>query len=263
MKEGIFIYEKIKKEHERLQKKLEQLENQLAQLPKGKLIVSESKGYVRYFWSDGHSKTYLKKEKQKTIQKLAYKKYLQLQIQDLSQEMKAMDAYLKQYPSEMLSEQFLIENPKYQPLISHFFIPKKKELAEWMKTPYKKCTHEKEALVHPTNAGFCVRSKSEVMIVACLMKYQIPFRYECELLLGKEIFYPDFTIRHPKTGEVFYWEHFGRMDDSKYRRKCWHKLQKFGDYGIIPTINLITTYEDLNHPLSINEIEKMVQEYFL
>ena len=186
-----------------------------------------------------------------------------MQIQDLSQEMKALEAYLKQYPSEMLSEQFLIENPKYQPLISHFFIPKKKELAEWMKTPYKKCTHEKEALVHPTNAGFCVRSKSEVMIVACLMKYQIPFRYECELLLGKEVFYPDFTIRHPKTGELFYWEHFGRMDDPKYRRKCWHKLQKFGDYGIIPTINLITTYEDSKHPLSIKEIEKMVQEYFL
>ena len=101
------------------------------------------------------------------------------------------------------------------------------------------------------------------MIVECLLKYRIPFRYECELVLGKDTYYPDFTIRHPRTGEVFYWEHFGCMDDPKYRRKCYNKLQRYGDYGIIPTINLIATYENGNHPLTLADIEKMIQEYFL
>ena len=252
------------KERERLKLKLESLERQVEQLPKGKLIISKSKGYMRFFESDGHNKKYLKKTRnQKNIQKLAYKKYILLQIQDTSQEMEAVDSYLKQYPQENLSEQFLIENPEIQELLSPIHKPIRKELAEWMNASYKKSKREVEKLIHPTSAGFCVRSKSEVMIVEYLLKYKIPFRYECELLVGKEIYYPDFTIRHPKTGELFYWEHFGMMDDPKYRRKCCNKLQKYGDYGIIPTINLITTYETGNHPLSINEVEKMIQEYFL
>lgn len=263
IKEVNFIYRKMQKEHERIGKELEKLENRLEQLPQGKLIVAKSKGYVRFYRSDGHDKSYLKKENQKMIQQLAYKRYLQLQIKDLSQEKKAIDSYLRHHQKERLSEQFLIENPEYQQLISRFYVPQKKKLVEWMNASYKKSNYETEKLVHPTSAGFCVRSKSEVMIVECLLKYQIPFRYECELIIGKDTYYPDYTIRHPRTGELFYWEHFGCMDDPKYRRKCYNKLQRYGDYGIIPTINLITTYENGNHPLTLTDIEKMIQEYFL
>lgn len=251
------------REHERLEAKLKAMEKQLTQLPKGKLIISKSKGYIRFFESDGHKKTYLKKGNQKIIQKLVYKKYLSLQIQDISEEKEAVESYLEEFPKEKLSEQFIIENPEIQVLLSQIYKPLNKDLAEWMNAPYKKSDFEAENLIHPTSAGFCVRSKSEVMIVECLMKYKIPFRYECELIIGRDTYYPDFTIRHPKTGEVFYWEHFGRMDDPSYRRKCYNKLQKFGDYGIIPSINLITTYETGNHPLSVNEVEKIVKEYFL
>lgn len=252
------------RERERLKLKLENLERQVAQLPKEKLIISKSKGYVRFFESDGHNKKYLKKShNQKNIQKLAYKKYLLLQIQDASQEMKAVDSYLKQYPQEDLSEQFLMENPEIQELLSPMYKPLRKDLAEWMNAPYKKSKHEAENLIHPTSAGFYVRSKSEEMIAECLLKHKIPFRYECELIIGKEVYYPDFTIRHPKTGELFYWEHFGLMDDPKYRRKNYLKLQRYGNYGIIPTVNLITTFETGNHPLSISEVEKVIQEYFL
>ena len=82
VKEAYFIYRKIQAEHERISKELEILEKKLAQLPQGKLIVTKSKGYIRFFWSDGHNKTYLKKSRREIIYKLAYKKYLQLQIQD-------------------------------------------------------------------------------------------------------------------------------------------------------------------------------------
>lgn len=38
------------------------------------------------------------------------------------------------------------------------------------------------------------------------------FRYECLLKLGDSAYYPDFTIKHPKTGKTYYWEHFGQKN---------------------------------------------------
>ncbi len=88
-----------------------------------------------------------------------------------------------------------------------------------------------------------MRSKSEAMIDMVLRIRKIPFRYKCLLELGGISFYPDFTIRHPVTAAVFYWEHFGIVDDPKYCQKAYSKLYTYFSYGIIPSINLIITYE--------------------
>ena len=74
---------------------------------------------------------------------------------------------------------------------------------------------------------------------------------------------PDFTIRHPETGIIFYWEHFGLADDSEYCRSMNSKLALYTAHGIIPTINLITTYETKDVPLSLEMVEKIVEYYFL
>ena len=75
--------------------------------------------------------------------------------------------------------------------------------------------------------------------------------------------FPDFTIRHPVSKEVYYWEHFGMMDDSAYSQKAFSKMQLYTRYGIIPSVNLITTYETKDNPLSIDTIEKVISNYFL
>ena len=74
--------------------------------------------------------------------------------------------------------------------------------------------------------------------------------------------YPDFTIKHPKTGKIYYWEHFGRMDDPKYAQNAISKLESYIKNGIIPDIDLISTYETKEHPLDYEMIEKIVKEYF-
>lgn len=71
-----------------------------------------------------------------------------------------------------------------------------------------------------------------------------------------------FTIRHPRTGQIYYWEHFGRMDDSVYAKKAGSKLQMYISSGIIPSIQLITTYETLDSPLDMEVIEKILHRYF-
>ena len=101
------------------------------------------------------------------------------------------------------------------------------------------------------------------MIDTLLYLNKIPFRYECALHLGNTTIYPDFTILHPHTGKIYYWEHFGMMDDANYAKNTCFKLQTYTTHGIIPSINLITTYETKEHPLSSDFIEKIIQHYFL
>ena len=95
-----------------------------------------------------------------------------------------------------------------------------------------------------------------------LYKNKIPFRYECALQLGKMIIYPDFTIRHPNTGEVYYWEHFGKMDDREYSHKVFAKLNSYNTYGIVPSLQLIMTFETKDNPLSSETVENIIEQYF-
>ena len=102
----------------------------------------------------------------------------------------------------------------------------------------------------------------EKMIASYLYIKKIPFRYECALYLNGVLVFPDFTIRHPKTGEVYYWEHFGLMDQPSYVKRTMEKMQNYTLNGIIPSIHLITTYETKDHPLSTMEVEEIVEKYF-
>ena len=82
------------------------------------------------------------------------------------------------------------------------------------------------------------------------------------MILGDISFYPDFTIRHPRTGEVYYWEHFGMMDEPPYAKKAMSKLNLYIENQIIPSINLITTYETKDHPLDLTQIKSIINYYF-
>ena len=88
-------------------------------------------------------------------------------------------------------------------------------------------------------------------------------RYERLKNLENITYSPDFTIRHPKSGEYFYWEHFGLMDTPGYSKNAFQKLNIYCQHNIIPTINLITTYETKEHPLISQNIENLIQEYFV
>lgn len=97
----------------------------------------------------------------------------------------------------------------------------------------------------------------------CLSMNQIPFRYECPLELDNTTIYPDFTIRHPRTGETFYWEHFGMMDVKSYAQKAFAKLNLYTSHHIYPSLHLLTTCEIKDQPLDSGIVENMIRYYFL
>lgn len=258
------IYDKILKEKQRIETQIQTLQSKLKDFPEGKLVCTKNGKYNKWYCSTDSSYTYIPKKEYKLAEKLAHKTYLLLQLRTLLNQKKAIDSYLKHYqPDTSQKEHDFITSPEYKAFLSSYFTPVSQELVNWMNAPYETNQIYTENVISKTPSGHRVRSKSEAMIDTCLYKNNIPFRYECLLQLDKHSLFPDFTIRHPKTGEVYYWEHFGLMDDATYAQKTYSKLALYTSHGIIPTINLITTYETKEHPLSADMVEKIVNYYFL
>lgn len=247
-----------------LENQIRLLQEQLDSLPDGKLVCSHYGKYSKWYQSNGHSKTYIPKKNRLLAKQLALKKYLSLQIQVLLQEQEAIRLYLDHHTSlSRKTEEFLSEDSEYSHLLADCFAPLSSELDDWMHAPYSHNPFHPEQLTRKCISGHLVRSKSEELISMFLFIHQIPFRYECALPLDHATYYPDFTILHPQTKQLFYWEHFGMMDYSDYSQKAFSKLQVYADHGIIPSINLITTYETKETPLHSELIEKIIKHYFL
>ena len=83
----------------------------------------------------------------------------------------------------------------------------------------------------------------------------IPYRYECALSLGGVTLFPDFTIRHPGTGALYYWEHFGLMDDPAYAKTPARSFLSMPQTASFHPVHLITTYETKAYPLNAGMIE--------
>lgn len=142
-------------------------------------------------------------------------------------------------------------------------ISTKTELEIWKNAEYERNTNYPEKLNVKGTQGKLLRSKSEAIIDRILYNAGIPFHYEEKLVLKNTFFYPDFTIRHPRTGAVYYWEHFGMMDNQDYINNSCIKLRTYCENGIVPSVNLILTYETLEHPLGIDDVEWLVSRYFM
>jgi len=256
---GLNIYQQLSNRKTKINKQIKEIKKQLKQMPEGKLICCSDNWYC----SDGHTKTYIKKKDKSFAERLAIKKYLLASLKDLEREKSAIDMYLRHYPHERENVEALFNgSSEFLNLLSPYFSPLSQELDNWMKSPYENNSKHPEHLTHKVGPDEYVRSKSEAMIAQAFKQHKIPYRYECKLMLGEIEIYPDFTLRHPRTGEVFYMEHFGLLDKPDYVKNMHSKLQLYTSYNIMPGINLILTFENSEHPLTFEEIEMIIEHYF-
>ena len=157
------------------------------------------------------------------------------------------------------AEKFLMDNPMRAEILKDVFEIEDLSLRAWANAPDPCAAPYQEERTEETLFGLFVRSKAEVMIATFLYENGIPFRYEEPIWLNGKMFCPDFTIRDPKTGAFFFYEHFGRMDDPKYVRDNVPKLITYADNGIIPSVNLIITFETKKNKLSFPQIRAAIE----
>lgn len=254
---------KVLEEKKNLEKQIKAIALELRRMPKKSIYCTRNGTAYKWYETNGKVSKYIPKSERKYAEKLARKKYLLTRKKDLQQELKAVEEYLKCRQMTEANETKFKENSAYAELLAPYESSVSQEIQEWMRTAYERNEGHPEHLIYQTTAGFSVRSKSEALIVMLLHTKKIPFRYECLLKLGGIILYPDFTIKHPKTGKIFYYEHFGKMDDVEYVKNVFTKLQSYVNYGIIPGINLILTFETKEHPLEVELVEQLLDYYFL
>lgn len=254
---------------ESLLQKKQKLEKLLSKAPDGTLIYSQTvikgKSYYKWYVSKPSGRYYIPHKNRSLARELARKKLRQQQLKDVDYELKAIDFYLKNHREYSDLEKLLESSPIMDLIMEENPIPASnlsEELKRWEKEPYEmNPKHPEHKTIRAIN-GLMVRSKSEAFIVLLLVTYHIPFRYECKLVLNGEIIYPDFTIRHPVTGETFYWEHAGKLEDRVYIAEHLFKLRLFLYNGYIPDFNVIFTYESDSHPFNIQIAEDKIKEFF-
>lgn len=251
------------KKKELLKTEIQFTQKQLKSLPAGELICSRNGKYYKWFHAKKEGYDYIPKRHRVFAEELALKKYLELHLEDCIKELKAVEQFLKKSVGDNSQAiKLLSDHSEIHNLLKSYLAPLSEELSNWQNEQYEKSSLHPEQLIHTTLSGNIVRSKSEALIDMNLYFHKLPFRYENPLEISGNIVYPDFTIRHPKTGDYYYWEHFGLMDNMEYRKKVGFKLQNYSWVGILPGVNLITTYEDSENPLPVQMIEKNIRHYF-
>ena len=254
---------------ERLFAKKNILLEKISNLPGGNLSCTVTKsGYTSWFYLKDGTRKYLQKSQKELAQALALKKYYQLMLHEISEEIAFIDAYQKKFSSTIPREKstdLLTDSSPYYPLLQGYFAKDKLPVSaqKWRAENYETNHSHPEHLIHTTLAGHKVRSKSEVIISNLLYTNNIPYRYEAALSLKEFTAYPDFTILHPFTNKIFYWEHFGIMDNASYCDTACNKLKTYCYNGIIPSMQLITTYETSKCPISTDQIQQIITQYFL
>lgn len=237
------------------------VEDQISKLPDGKLVCTKNRNRYKWYHSLKGKLEYIPKRNRQFAEQLALKKYLELRLDELLRQSSIIKLLEKTQVKMKATE--LLQHDGYKDLLRNHFESTDEKIQKWIKEEYQGNPFHSEKLIHETASGIMVRSKSEAKIADALYYRKIPFRYEAPLMLEGTVYYPDFTILHPQTAKIFYWEHLGMMDDKNYRSAAFQKLALYGDHEIYPDSNLILTYETLAEPLSSYHVQMLIENFFL
>ncbi len=250
------------------------LENSLVSAPNGKKTFKETNGTPRFYRLQPNlPDEYLGKDKEPLIRALAQKRY----------NIELLDALIWEKNTLVRTTNNLKSNRRHKTAaqvwddfpepLKPYVTPNKWtdefHIQKWItdiddEFNYRKVVNNNDTFY--TLRGEHVRSKSEILIADRLYHEGIPYHYEKTLYLAhpdKDCIpiLPDFTILNKRTLQTWYWEHFGRLHDEKYREDAKLKFDTYGYNNIVPGKNLIITMETAQNQLSTKYIEQLINLY--
>lgn len=246
----------------RLRSKVQNYQTALVQLPEGSLKANKNGSSYKYYQVIDKERRYLSQNEKQLIENLAKKKFLLAEIQDAEKEIKAIDSYFRNHKTESATDALLARENGISEILKSVVVPDDRRLLEWEAEDYAVYSAFPEHLVHRGPFGKMFRSKTEADIAFILTKKGIPYRYEWIQRINGTSYPIDFTTRHPKTGQMIFWEHFGRMDNINYSVKIGPKLMDFESAGIFPGVNLILTFESKQFPINSNQLEEIIEQWY-
>lgn len=122
-------------------------------------------------------------------------------------------------------------------------------------TPYA------EHLIHRTDRGHMVRSKSELVIANKLFAMSIPYEYERPLdgSVDPRRLRPDFSFVDA-AGDLILWEHLGMLSRKDYAESWKWKKDWYEKNGFTEGKNLFVTSDDERGGLDSSAIERVAEQ---
>lgn len=259
------IIEKLKERRTQLEQLKVKLERAIGNAPAGTVRTSLSNGVPQYYLLENGRRKYLAKANRVLAERIFQADYDRRLVTLCQKELAVIDRFLSCFHPEK-SEQLYGSLPDARRrLITPRVQTSESFLAEWESLAKER--YQQNANPYPipdtfvTGRGERVRSKSELIIADLLDRFNLIYFYELPLPFpdGTRA-YPDFTILDPGRRKVFYWEHFGLLDDYAYTSKMGAKLNHYMKNGIYPGESLLFTVESRESPLDIAIVRRIIME---
>lgn len=260
------LFEQLSIRKKKLQEAIDKAQFIVSNSPEGKLRVARTDSGPHYFRIISPHDTngeYIPLANRELVSQLAEKSYALQLIKKASEEIKDINRLLNKGTLEQTEEVYTKMNSYRKKLVEPILMSDDEYLSRWINESFRTNLYRCDEKQYETNNHEWVRSKSEKDIANILCSMGIPYRYEAELILKNGgVRYPDFTLLDIKKRKQVYFEHFGLMDDSGYRRENFQKLNEYCENGIILGKNLIFSFEAQGSPFNERNIRKMLREVF-
>lgn len=262
-----------------LKKEIQKIQQYLKEHSTNEYLVSRARNAGNYVYTKKYTandgtpiETYLPVAKRAEAAKLAYNGYVKEYLNDLKEEKKAIDHYIKWAEKEPHAVNYLKVHPGHSALIlghipNHMNSDIYQRGQAWKSTPYERSNLNSNSLKYQTIVpGLMVRSKAEADIISRLEAFGVAYHYE-ELFEEKSYngfpIHLDFKCFNARTCKEFWWEHQGKWDDPNYTVNIATREKILFQAGLIPWKNLIITTETLDMPLDILWVDEIIKFFLL
>lgn len=233
---------------------------------KDRIRININRGYIEYYLISPHSSPngkYLKKNDLSIASNILQIDYLIDLINNVNQELVAINLFKKNYPNLCYEDLYNTLSVAKQKLVIPINETNDIFLAKWMDS------HPDYLNTYPfsgeqyTILGNPVRSKSEKNIADALIRYNVPFKYECEMMYKGRKHYPDFTCLNQRTRRTWIWDHSGLITNYRYATDFCERNEMYENLGYYYGDGLIVTFECEEKNLSSKTIDATIKRYLL
>lgn len=257
------IKNQMKARYELLDKLSRKTSEKLREYPEGSIKIKKCKSGVYYYRSDMPERDkIIPKNDINLVKQLAQKNYLEAVLKTSSSEAAFLNQVIENYPDLTSEAVYSRLSDERKQLVRPILLPDDQYIAEWQSKPYITKPFRNDAPVYITMRGERVRSKSEMIIADRLYANNIPYRYECPLILNGILIHPDFTILRIPDRKELYLEHCGRIGDEDYSDDFVDRINLYSDNGIVVGDRLFLTFETVNKPLDVRTIDRLISGVF-
>lgn len=240
----------------------------LARCADGSIMVKKrgrSASFYCFLPADGKGKrkeVSIPRRNKRLLASLCDKRYCEKLIPILTKEIKLLRSFLAKFDPEekvLLRRHLPEEMGKY---ITPLIRTREEQIESWLSEHFDTNPYPLDNDSYCTKKGEYVRSRLELYVANLLYDLGIPYRYECAVYLEDgSVLYPDFTLLHPETLEVYWLELFGMMDDPDYAAANLQKIARYSQSKMFP--NLIMVFDHKDAPFRTETFETILRNFFL